>query len=587
MAFRKFQTLKSLSGQNFRTYLIEFMTEDGKSTDESFSFSVPPENEELTYGQRKSETKTFGGLHVDDYGAEAVRISISGSTVNQELKKVYQKSGNKLLTGEQEVYRFRDLIVKYKIGTENIKRKIFVQDLSKFGNEGGKISNVWQAFLGDFKIRRSNDRPFTYKYTFEFTGVDTEHAGQIDEFSNTEAVDDAPDPKDVLPDFLSKIANLIRSAVEILQKALAFIDRVNSFIGEIMGLIDDILELIDILANIVNYAIDTLTSVVDAVKRIISLPREIQLKVLNIGLELQNSTLRLVKAVDNLSNEVEGMFTSEYWQVPQEVLDEYDMNNEEFKATIRSIINETEDNANYLAAAAKSSAIPEVTIGNPNQSVRSVQTDKGQTSAGTTGNTQGANATIVLSYGNKNVTITDTDTLESLAQTYYGSPDRAIDIATYNGIASLEEVSVGSTIKIPILQKSKAAGNNRIYARREDRDNYGKDILINDNGMVEASVTGDFKLTGDVTNLEQAVLLRLKESVRKRIRLNMYGIKTNISDPSASVAYIISSIDMTMRAEPRISEVDNISFKGAGDTLDVTVDYRDINNISGNFTGRA
>ncbi|MDR1072982.1 MAG: hypothetical protein LBL45_04820, partial [Treponema sp.] len=71
-----------------KSYLIEFVGENGASLD-AFTFSVPPESEEITYSQRKSETKTFGGLHVDDYGLDAVKISLSGSTINQDLKKIY------------------------------------------------------------------------------------------------------------------------------------------------------------------------------------------------------------------------------------------------------------------------------------------------------------------------------------------------------------------------------------------------------------------------------------------------------------------------------------------------------------------
>ncbi len=55
-----------------KSYLIEFMNEEETESEAVFTFSVPPESEELSYPQRKNETKTFGGLHVDDYGIDAV-----------------------------------------------------------------------------------------------------------------------------------------------------------------------------------------------------------------------------------------------------------------------------------------------------------------------------------------------------------------------------------------------------------------------------------------------------------------------------------------------------------------------------------
>jgi hypothetical protein len=168
-----------------------------------------------------------------------------------------------------------------------------------------------------------------------------------------------------------------------------------------------------------------------------------------------------------------------------------------------------------------------------------------------------------------------------------GSPDRAIDIAIYNGVASIDELNPGDTIKIPVLTPSGKHALNRIYARPEDRDNYGRDIYLDKDGYTAASTSGDYQLTGGINNLNQAILLRLRESVNRRVRLVAYGIRTNISDPIAGKAYIISSIDLTVKRDPRVNAVDNIRFAGMGDGLNVTVEYTDINHNSGRAAGRA
>ena len=49
-----------------KAYLLEFKM-NGVLTD-AFTFSVPPENEDFSFPQRKNETKTFGGAVVADYG---------------------------------------------------------------------------------------------------------------------------------------------------------------------------------------------------------------------------------------------------------------------------------------------------------------------------------------------------------------------------------------------------------------------------------------------------------------------------------------------------------------------------------------
>jgi hypothetical protein len=177
--------------------------------------------------------------------------------------------------------------------------------------------------------------------------------------------------------------------------------------------------------------------------------------------------------------------------------------------------------------------------------------------------------------------------LESLAAKYCGSPDRAIDIAVYNGVASIDELNPGGTIKIPVLTPSRRHSLNRTYSRPEDRDNYGRDIYLNNEGYTAASTSGDYLLTDGVENLNQAILLRLRESINKRIRLNAYGIRTNINDPTAGVAYIISSVDLTVSRDPRVSVVDNIKFVGTGNGLDITVEYTDINHNNGIMAGRA
>jgi hypothetical protein len=258
----------------------------------------------------------------------------------------------------------------------------------------------------------------------------------------------------------------------------------------------------------------------------------------------------------------------------------------EYKDAFTNLWADIEDSANAIVAASKSNSLPTPTEG----------TDNTETGADTaaTGGAEGSETpqasvrrNIVLSYGDFAITLKATDSLESLAAEYCGSPDRAIDIAVYNGVASIDELNPGDAIKIPILAPSSQYLLNRIYSRPEDRDNYGRDIYLNNKGHTAASTSGDYLLTEGVDNLNQAILLRLRESVNRRIRLVAYGIRTNISDPAVGKAYIISSIDLTVSRDPRVSAVDNIKFAGAGDGLNVTVEYTDINHNNGSAAGRA
>ena len=548
-----------------KAYLIEFYKDNAIKPKEVFTFSVPPESEELTYSQRKSEVKTFGGLHIDDYGIDAVRVMLSGSTVNQSIKRIYKGGLGKddWLSGEDEIYHFRDLIQKYKsldFLTNNKNAKIMVYDLSKFtGLRLDTIDNYWQAFNGDFKIRRSSDRPFTYKYTFEFTGV-----------SPTESC------KTALPLGSKALAALV-AVLGVLKSALNFMNNVQALIDDVLGYADQVSGLMKEMEQLMTYVSGTIpgimtkvgiatAGIVDGTNSLVAMPHTIQLSALNIGLEMQNAANRLMKSTEALCKTCRGYTNDESWKPPQEVLDMYAANGEEFNDTINIMLDKSENSANEMMAWVKSGGIPDFTEGNPDP---------------VTGDPH-----VVMSYGSTPIMLKDTDSFESIATEYLGDPDRAIDIATYNNVASLSDLRPGDTIKIPITTRTVRITNNLIFARREDRDNYGRDIMLTDDGFIVVSNAGDYQVTSGVQNLSQAILLRLRESKTKRIRINAYGIRNNISDPTAGKAYIISSIKLTVSNDPRVASVDKINFKGEGDTLDIVVFYRDINNTNGKTAGR-
>ena len=566
-----------------KAYLIEFIGDDGVTPEDVFTFAVPPKSEELTYTQRKTETKTFGGLHYDEYGIDAAKILLTGSTINQSLKRIYRPSKADIwLSGEEEIYYLRDLLMKHRstnrlMGEFNKKRKILIYDLSKTRVTMGEkklnnIKNYWQALPGDFKIRRANDKPFVYEYTLEFTGIPIEKFGVYNSHG---------EPPELSVGELGLLQQIMNKIIAVLD----FIDSVNALVNNVFDKINQVSHLLKVIGNVMSYATNTLTGIIDSAgntvvgfiegatsvvngaNSVISLPRTIQLKALNAGLEIRNATKELVKATDELANTCRGMFApgGEYWAIPQEVLDQYGMTSAEFTDSVLTMLNDAENSANRLAAAAKSNTVPDVTIGNPDPK---------------TGEPR-----IVLSYGHTLITVKDTDNLESLAAQYLGDPDKAIDIATYNGVASIGDLNPGDVIRIPITRKTQSITNNRVFSAHGERDNYGKDILLTDDGRMVISPSGDYELTNGVDNLSQAVLLRLRERVAKRIRLVAYGIRTNISDPTAGISYITSSVDLTVRSDPRVLSVDSISFKGIGDTLWVYVHYSDINKADGKIEG--
>jgi hypothetical protein len=421
---------------------------------------------------------------------------------------------------------------------------------------GGGVRNYWRVFPGEFKIRRSNDRPFTYRYTIEFTAVDKREAWARLLKSGVEAKD-------------MGIAT-VKGSLETLKEGLKalkegqkqFNASMNGSLNKLINNAQEVESIIEAYGEVMAGYVDVVTGVIEEGDTIIKIPRDVTNKVLNLGVEFMNASLRLLQSVEQVTGSIRAMGTAEYWR-PQEVLDRYSMTMVEYTDTWEGICGLMEDSANRVVTIAKSpAAVPEVLI---------------DTAAG--------EPQVIVVYGNREAAVTAVDTLESLAMRFYGDPGWALIIAMYNGITSLDALKPGDTIKIPLLQRSQRNENNRIYARVADRDNYGRDIALSDDGKIQVAASGDYQLTGGAANLSQAIVLRLRESVDKRIRLNAYGIRTGISDPTVGISYIISSIDLTVRGDPRVESIDDIRFSGRGDRLAVQVDYHDINHTGGSAGG--
>lgn len=197
--------------------------------------------------------------------------------------------------------------------------------------------------------------------------------------------------------------------------------------------------------------------------------------------------------------------------------------------------------------------------------------------------TDGNDATVTV-YDFTYYTWKSSDTFDSLAARVLGSPDYGTVIAYFNGVANESELESGTKIKIPVLTENSSNTENKIYAEPERQENYGIDIKINDDGDFDLTA-GDIKTVEGRDNLTQAIALRLTTASNKRIRLSAYGIRSTIGDPVAVESYLSGSIEQTITADPRVSEVNELTFEGDGDKLKLEVVYTDINGDTGMYKG--
>ena len=187
-------------------------------------------------------------------------------------------------------------------------------------------------------------------------------------------------------------------------------------------------------------------------------------------------------------------------------------------------------------------------------------------------------------WGFRYYTWKSTDTFDKVASKQLGSAEWATLLAYYNEVTLESELEAGTKIKIPNLAENAVDLSNAVYSEPAKRDNYGVDIAIDDDGDFTAT-DGDFTTVSGADNLAQALSMRLTTASENRLRLTSYGIRVATGDPMAVQSYLLSSIEQTVSAEPRIDTVDSISFEGTSDGLNLQVVYTDINGVSGEYEG--
>ncbi len=237
-----------------KAYMLEFL-EDTTSVD-VFTFSVPPESEDLDFPQRVSETKTFGGAVFDDYGNDTIHITLSGTTINEEEKYIYCGAKEALsLTGEREIFHLQNLLQKWG-DLEQVKKnkKIYLYDLSKMNAAqrmtGTTTRNYWRVFIKDFKIKRSKDKPFTFCYTLDMIGVLTE--------KNTFS---AP---------FEKYSEVIEKAMKGVEKLQKGIDKAQIVINTVDNVLDNLWNLKKSFESMKNPSVLKIASAADSALRIVT-----------------------------------------------------------------------------------------------------------------------------------------------------------------------------------------------------------------------------------------------------------------------------------------------------------------------------
>lgn len=556
-----------------KSYLLEIFNRKTAKITDAFCFSVPPESEELTYSHRNSQTKTFGGICVDRYGNDAIKISLSGNTINQEVRYIYRSSfAAQNLTGEQEIYYLRDLLEK--VG-EDSNSEMRLYDLSKSYSVGSGtkefryVNNWWIVYLDTFRIKRSKEKPMAYTYQIEFTG-EPKNSKNLFKFD----VIKIKDPVSGITSLVEKPKNSPSSIFTIIDNGITkmrvglgametALDKANGVINQIYTVRDKVEEFADVFNDYADAIQNFHTFKEKAVQQTVKVGTDIIKSFTGAGMDVARGVVATGQILFDSVTVLKDLFDEGSkigWKdcYTEEKLNALETTYEELADSVTTSFHEVLEGSNDIEATMKKTNLPEVLI----------NTD------------QNGNDYPVVGYGSKAYILKDGDSIEEISYKSYGSTDYVPMLEMYNDLSD-DELEPGKEFRIPILEPQSKDFNNNIY---ETKDNIGTDIQLTEDGDI-AVFGGDFKKISGDENLQQAIEVRLSAYMGANVRNILYGLRNSIGDNQSSNAYLLSSLEQTLAEEPRIAEVNSISYVGRGDSLYITIDYTNINNVRSVYQG--
>lgn len=596
-------------------YLLEYYpSELHVVPTKSFAFGVPPETEEISLGMRKTETKTFGGLVIDDYGIDnAIKISLSGSSVNNDLRLIYRPRGmSSYLTGEQEIFTFKKFLEEIK-ERGNLKGKCLLYDLSKHSDKAQKQFNgietfCWKVYPGDLKIKRSKEKPFTYTYSIDFTAIP--HATSIlIKPKKKPPVIEILTWFDKLMAWLNNLINKIKSAVKFVKNIIKSLKDAIKNIRQKIQMVKDTIKAI--VTGSIDFFKGIANDLIDVFNEGIALFHDVTAGVAELGLEIADyacfALLDVQKNIVNAASSFLAIGTKEFY-VKESSLTNLKLFQKRQAEIFSGILGKAHYTASKVSMEMKSNDFMRENILPGGRDVDiylddnvkyappyieehtvlgaySMNGENGDVDSSNNDDNKGEN---VRTYGAKVFPIEDGESFESIAISEWGDVTKASLLAKVNDASSITELKAKNkdTIIIPVLTPPITNTSNEIIGFSWQRDVYGVDIALDDNGCMHFNKEGtDFELISGKANLAQAILDRLKESVKKRVLQQYYGIIHTIPDGPLGNAYILSSIIQTLQLEPRIKEILSVSFKGAGDALWIEIHYVDIGDNENKLQG--
>ena len=511
----------------------------------SFVMTVPPESMEIEEPQRIRTTKTYGGVFVDDYGPDVLKINISGNTGGVDVRQTVIEEGTREFDGRGAFFHFRDTIMRYK-SLKSISRtyedyELRIYDLSTANWKKYAVSAISEGWaegyvvlLNKFKMTRNKEKPLFYNYTIELTGLRP---------LGTYSGETSPPTVILNP---RTLLDSIRRGINSIQAFFTKVDTVKSKIKSVFDLYDDVSTK---LVSFFEQTVDIIVYPLGLCKRFLTATRDLS---------------DTIQDITDTTLSIKGIAIDEYYAMLEIT--------KEIGASVASLVTfgKTPESAGNYTIKTTTEPSKSLSLFERYDDMSDVESEISSEFLGASVVSEEA----LVVYGYVLVVADASTTLESLAAEYYGDPGLLELIAIFNNFKGDEDIVVGEVVKVPVVLQGGSITDNYVFSENFD-DIYGSDIKIDANGDLVISASGDFSIIEGIPNLIRALNSRLNETLGARLRLSVYGIRNAIGgsqNNTAPIAYIISNIKDTAMQDPRINKVWNMKIKGRGDVLDVSFD---------------
>lgn len=494
-----------------RSFLFEIVDKKTNKIDKSFTLIIPPQSVSIKESQRVAITKTFRNMHVDDYGADNLEITIKGYTGTAHVFPTYSSIGfsvdnmslhkvniklNPAIQGFDQrnaFFTFRNDIIRYKDRKGWDKKEFRLYDLYD--------EQAYRCILLDFSLDRTSANPLRYPYSINLMVYE-----RLDKFTFKED--------------RIKISKNPFSALNV-------IDNMLNVIEDKYRLVNDIVNVVAVAKNQALLVRARLNSFLAQTKQGMEAPLTIIKQLIDINLIISTKMYEMIE---------KGATT----------FDAYNSGVELIQESIRNSL------AIYGFAITQGSQtskaiIVDTGIGLIVDENREIIPDVSPEVYSFTG---------LLPY-----LVKGTDTLQSIAVSELGDTFLWPNIASINNIVDNSELIVGSVIYIP-TQADVIDPNADIYVISEDvlRDPYGSDLQIDNNGNLIVQENGDLAVITGVDNVIQAIDMRLMTDVGSVITQTAYGLISGvgIAGTTMALSYIRMNLKASLIQDSRIEDIKNI-----------------------------